>query len=326
MAPEDKAISRFSPVHFFGRLPLFRLKIRYRLASQADLPPFTGFAWRGLAGHEIRRLVCPFDRKTVCEDCLIRRNCPYVLLIEEENTTTGLAEAPRGYIFDPALNEPATRDGSQDLTLTVTLIGECFKFLPVVVMAVIKGQRTGLGYKRNPYVVTGLEEMFPDGTSRDLPVGPEIHSRVAGPFPLQQWLSPVTETPDKLMVRLKTPVRLRKKGKYLRQMEWPFFFESLTRRLESLNCLFFEGQPLGKEPWLDLRRYFHNKVNIYGTFRWWDLKRYSGTQRKKVPMGGIAGEAVMDNPSTTDIQWFTAARLVHVGKGAAMGLGKVDIQ
>lgn len=321
MTSHDTVISPFSPVHFFGQLPLLRLNIRYRMAAEADLPPFTGFAWRGLVGYEMQRLVCPFDRRPVCGNCLIRQNCPYALLIEEENTSADLSEAPRGYLFDSSRE----RKPSGDQSLMLTLVGECSKFFPVVIMAVIRGQRTGLGYKRNPYVVTGLEELFPDGSSMNLPTTGHIHPVLKGPFPLEQWLIPVSNTPDKLKIRLKTPIRLRKKGKYLRQMDWSFFFESLTRRLESLNCLFFDGQPLGKEPWLELKKHFQQNHNIQGSFRWWDLQRYSGRQKQKIPMGGIAGEAVMEKPSTADIQWFKAAELVHVGKGAAMGLGKVEI-
>ncbi len=325
MTSHENKISRFLPVHFFGRLPLLKLKIRFKMTANANLPPFTGFAWRGLTGRELQRLVCPFMRRPTCGDCLIRQNCPYALLIEEENTSADLSDAPRGYLFDPTMDHHQNKKQSQDQMLTVTLAGQCAKFLPVVIMAIIKGQRTGLGYKRNPYVITSIEEVFPDGTTRTIPVNGDVCPAITGPFPLEKWIGSIDDPPDKVTIQLKTPLRLRKKGKYLRQMAWPFFFESLARRLESLNCLFHEGQPLGKEPWLNLKKHFHQDSRIEGKFRWWDLQRYSGRQKQKIPMGGITGEAVLKKPSASDIQWFKAAELVHVGKGAAMGLGKVQI-
>jgi hypothetical protein len=108
-------------------------------------------------------------------------------------------------------------------------------------------------------------------------------------------------------------------------MDWPFYFESLARRLEALHCLFHEGQPMGKEAWLALKEGFRFNGSIRGDLRWRDLSRFSGRQKQKIPMGGLVGEAVMDKPSRAAMAWWRAAELVHVGKGVVMGLGKVEI-
>jgi CRISPR/Cas system endoribonuclease Cas6 (RAMP superfamily) len=56
-----------------------------------------------------------------------------------------------------------------------------------------------------------------------------------------------------------------------------------------------------------------------------DYSRYSSRQHKKVPMGGLTGTAVLGASETWCLPWLQAASLIHVGKGASMGLGKVTM-
>ncbi len=61
-----------------------------------------------------------------------------------------------------------------------------------------------------------------------------------------------------------TPVRLRKGGKYMGEMDWEFYFASLVRRLEALWVILGEGEPLGKERWLAMTEGFRfNRMIIF---------------------------------------------------------------
>ena len=314
------AIDELSPAELFGELTLTRVRFLAATSPQADLSRFSGSAWRGLLGHQLQNLVCPFPKRPPCGECVIAKSCSYSLLFEEESTAQGLSEAPRGYVFHP---EPPAPDGRQ--AVNVTLFGQCAKFLPAVAKAAVKGQRAGLGAKRVPYVLTGMEQLFPDGATLSLSVGGEVCSEAQGPQSLKQWLEYAPSPGTDLEILATTPLRLRKGGKYLEEMDRPFLLQSLARRLESLHCLFGEGQPLGKERWLGLKQNLEQDGNLRGTFHWWDYKRYSGRQKRQIPMGGIVGKATLRNPSPTEIEWWKAAELVHVGKGAAMGLGKLEL-
>ncbi len=66
------------------------------------------------------------------------------------------------------------------------------------------------------------------------------------------------------------------------------------------------------------------KSGIYKDLRWDDYARFSNRQKKKVPMGGLVGQCsfVSDLPYLE--KWLKCAELVHVGKGAAMGLGRIE--
>jgi hypothetical protein len=160
-----------------------------------------------------------------------------------------------------------------------------------------------------------------------------------GTWPLSQWLNNGQDIAGAVSVFLPTPLRLRRQGRYLDCLEWPFFFQSLARRLEGLDCIFGQGEPMGSEIWKELTHHFSRlspetvvQKRVSGSnaqtgwLQWKDLKRYSNRQKKKVPMGGLVGEMVIQDLDPWLHTWLQAAELLHVGKGAAMGLGRVELQ
>ncbi len=307
-----------SLVRLFGDLPVLKVRFRMNVADNAKLPPYTASAWRGLLGWEIQRLVCPFDRRPLCKECAVKEHCPYFLLIEKKTPFSGLRESPRGYIIFPA-----SSGNMQEITLT--LIGSCSRFLPVVLQAFVQGQKTGIGKENYPYELISLSEILPDGSIKEMGTDAQKHPGSDGPFPLRDWLNSQSGDTETLRLRFISPLRLRQKGKYLDRMDWNFCFSTLVRRLEALHCLFHTGQPLGKERWLEIQQHFQFNGNVKGKFRWHDLYRYSNPQKRKMPMGGLLGEAEIQSAEPELRQWFMAARLLHIGKNASMGLGKVEI-
>ena len=115
-------------------------------------------------------------------------------------------------------------------------------------------------------------------------------------------------------------------GSYLTAMDWPAVLASLAQKLETLSVIFDAGAPLGRERWILLKEHLATLVPSGETdVAWKDWSRYSNRQRKKVPMGGLAGHAVIDQAPQELWQWLRCASLVHVGKGAAMGLGRIRV-
>ncbi len=310
--------SDLSPAALFGDLPLLKLRFLIQVPRYAELPKYTGSTWRRIIGAELQRLVCPFDLRPLCKTCTVKEHCSYFLLIEKQTPMPGFSEAPRGYVFYP----PVPQDNSVR-ELFVTLIGSYSKFLPVVAKAILKGRSSGIGREQYPYEVVSCEEILPDGSSNE--ISPEANMSADGPYPLRKWLKDLPESPGELSLRLMTPVRLSIHGKSPDIMDWPFYFSTLARRLEALNKLFHGGDLLGKDLWLSLQEHFQSAGKIRSYLRWCDLARYSSRQKRKVPFGGFVGKAVVKNPSSLDMEWWKTVELLHVGKGAAMGFGKIEI-
>jgi hypothetical protein len=309
-----------SPVSLFGSLPLSRYRFEIRLSKAVAHLPYMGSAWRGLIGWELQRLICPFSKRPECKGCIIRDHCPYFQLFEDQSPISGIQEMPRGYIFSPSEGKDAT---SQQLD--VTLIGDCIRYFPAVLKAIQSGKASGIGPSRIPYVIHSIHRLLPEGRLQEVPMDPEDWTGMNKEIPLADWLVPAPRITGPTAFALETPVRLRKQGKYMGRMEWPYFFATIVRRLEALSCLFSGGRPLGKERYTSLMDAFSIAAPIHGNLSWMDYSRYSSRQHKKVPMGGLIGTATLGAPDVWTTSWLQAAGLVHVGKGASMGLGKVIV-
>lgn len=320
MNPEMTSIdpNDLSPASLFGSLPIARYRMAIHLSK--PIPGHMGSAWRGLIGWSLQRLICPFARKPECKPCIVRKHCPYFRLFEDQSPVSGILEMPRGYILSPT-------DSGQSCThdLEITLIGDCIRSFPAVAQALHAGKSTGLGPSRIPYQVAGMSEVSPDGTVTRLSVAAGDGIGMGAAASLSDWLAASPAITGNMDVSFLTPFRLKKQGKYLGQMDWSHYFATLVRRLESLNCLFFDGASIGKKRYQKLIQQFSEVSAIRQDLSWLDYNRYSNRQHKKVPMGGLVGTARLSQAHAWVAPWLQAAELVHVGKGASMGLGKIVV-
>lgn len=305
-----------APSTLFGDLPVLKLKYTLQIEGDGSLPDFLGSAWRGLVGWALKRLLCPYEKfKNCSEGCLLQPHCPYYLLFENKSQIPGVFDAPRGYIIYP---QPGLKKGNCDVN--ITLFGDYSKFATVINKAIYQGQGAGIGKDRMPYkLVDAIEKTPVDTKPLSIHKNQPVHCK--GPFPLKTWLEP-TKNNGKLYFI--TPMRLKKKGHYQREMDWSFFLSTIVRRLESLNCLFNQGQLLGKEKWNNLSLFFEKNSSSSVDVKWIDLERFSNRQKRKIPMGGLVGEAFEQSANPIILEWLETASLIHAGKGASMGWGRIE--
>ncbi len=320
MSTVRKTPGHLAPSYLFGALKILVVDMTAEVEKPELLPRFLGSALRGVLGWQVRRLVCLFPRAGSCGKCAVRDGCPYFNLVERKSELPGLSDSPKGYVISPG---PTGPEGV--FTCRFTLVGDCMRFLPILVKAMAEGQAAGLGHSRNPYRIHALEKKSPNGMSRSLALNADEAFYGADANNLKDFLGKDTDGDTLLRIKIRTPLRLRRKGVYQGRLHWPFVLGSLVRRLEALNCLYNGGEPIGKAIWNDLQSIFGEIEVAESTMAWRELSRYSNRQRKKVPMGGIVGQATLQNISPEIMEWFRAAGLVHVGKGATMGLGQIEV-
>ena len=318
----SEAFSIPNPARRFGDLSLSRTVFSVRFSSEARPSRFPGSAWRGLIGWELARLVCPFDRRPQCAVCTIRDHCPHYLLFEQRPQRHAHLGNPRGFALKPS--EPDPTGGAE---LELTLFGRCTRLLPVLTLALFNGAKTGLGANRDRYEIVEIAERLPGDGRRPLSADPAAADGSTGPKPLGEWLDAAPPGNGMLRAHLATPVRTRKDGRYMGAMDWPGFFGALARRLQALHCQYGDGEPLDREEWLAARdRFAAESKGIESKLEWLDLSRYSNRQKTKMRIGGLVGRVLIAEPSDWMRAWWRAAELVHVGKGAAMGLGRVVVE
>lgn len=305
----------FNPEERFGKLKILYIKVFVELTKNAQLPSFLGFAWRGLLGHSLRQLICLFHKQKTCKNCEMQHHCPYFQLFELGSTISGFSSTVRGYVF-------YSQNTHNLNVLEIKLFGKTAQYIYILMAALRKAQKIGLGAERVRFEIKKVVEVCPDGQENILSFE-QKDVNIRGPFPLLHWLDNDLNSDYIQEIKIVSPVRLRQKGKYLTRMDWPFFFFSLTRRLEMLNVFFNDGEILSREEWQGLKEIFKQVKVDKEELHWLDLKRYSSRQRKKIPLGGLVGRVYLNTVSSWWLKWWQLASLVHVGKGAGMGLGKI---
>lgn len=300
----------------FGDLPVLRLRMEYSVDDPELLPDYLGSSWRGVLGWQMQRLCCPFPKRSECEECLIREQCPYFLLYELQSDRPGFRDAPRPYILLPERGETTSQQ-----FLTITLLGRAVRAAPLLWKTIQEAARIGLGRERVGLRVHGWQEERPGQGWVGLPE-PESYRHVQGGWIVRDCLTPAPPLPWR--VQLEPPLRLRAQGRNLTGMNWPFVPSSLAQRLETLCVIFNTGEPMGRQGWTALKEHFSSMaLQVEENVAWKDWSRYSNRQRKKVPMGGLRGEALIHDAPAELWDWLRLGSLVHVGKGAAMGLGRL---
>ncbi len=290
-------------------LPHLRLSVRLRAGLECRLPPFHGSMLRGALGMALRRAVCTRKMETQCRRCPSRHSCVYTRIFETyvEGETPplmgGSIHAPRPLVIEPRCRRQDFSEGDP-LDFDVLLLGSAAQYHPFLALAIERMARTGLGFRRAPFVLDSLRFREQDGEwSSELPNGGTL-------------------SPDSLRLHFLTPTRLLVHKRLERQPSFGTLVFKMARRVQELAFFHAPGQPLDWD--LGPLRELAEAVTVRRSdLRWVDLQRYSNRQRRKLSAAGLVGTLHLEGDFAPFIPLLAAASVVHVGKGATMGLGRV---
>jgi len=286
------------------------LRLRARLVSLGDalLPTFKGSLLRGAWGHALRRTVCAMGRGSACGPCPLRRACPYPRLFEPfagdggQPFAGGRPAAPRPYLFEPGDERRRFRAGDR-LDFELVLLGAAAELASHAAVALGRMGRDGLGARRHRFRLERVEQVDGggDGAERPLPAGP-------------------------VALRFVTPTRIKVDGRLVGEVDFPTFVERALRR--TLELAHFHQPEVDRIAWRRLEGRLvaaAREVRVSeARFRWHDWRRYSNRQNGSMSLGGFVGGMVLEGDLRPFTRLFRTAEVVHVGKGATFGLGRVE--
>lgn len=345
-------------------LPLGRYRVRFREHLPEGAPSlaspragYLGSAWRGVFGRALRKTVC-VTRLPACDPCILLRSCPYPFLFESRTPPgakklTRYPNTPGPYVLEPADPRFDTGAGGGALNVGVTLFGPANDHLPYVVHALERAGRSGLtsrrvrlemldvqaespGARAAPEHETAEREREGEGEGDAADGDPsrtgsgwttifEPGGRLS-PAPVDHP-APSFPPPPAVRVRLLTPLRMRRQGRFIGAADFDFraFAGHLLRRI-SLLTYFFSGTPLETD-FAGLLRRAESVPATEPALHWQDWARRSSRQQADVPMGGVVGSFRLDRPGL-DPFWpmLWLGQWTHVGRGCSMGLGRYALE
>jgi hypothetical protein len=312
-------------------IPYLRLRHRLRAVGRAELPPFKGSLLRGAFGHALRRSVCLMGPEQPCATCRLRQVCAYTRLFETflegepPPFLRGLETSPRPYVFEPG-TEARVFEPGDPLEFDLLLFGQALDLQAYALLAVERMAAAGLGRQRFPFELARVEAQEPSGSWRTvLDNGRPAGSGPSGSSALGPCLPPAELQATRARLHFLTPTRLKVNHRLAPAVDFrSLLFLLLRRTLEIAHC-----HVPGAQPDWNLRPLLQqaDAVRVADSrLTWRDLERYSNRQKQKTPLGGFTGTLDLEGDLAPFAAPLRTAEVLHVGKGATFGLGRVRVE
>ncbi|HVG08163.1 MAG TPA: CRISPR system precrRNA processing endoribonuclease RAMP protein Cas6 [Thermoanaerobaculia bacterium] len=307
------------------RIPYLRLRFVLRAVERAGLPPFKGSLLRGAFGHALRRATCSMGPGYECGDCVLRRACLYTRLfetfIEDEPPPflRGIPTSPRPYVFETVTEETEFEPGDP-LCFDLLLFGQATSLAAHALLAVERMARGGLGARRSPFVLDqagaglangGWQEIYKEG--RPSPALATVVPRLPSEAPVGE---------GRITLSFLTPTRLQVRGQLKEEPGFRNIVFAMLRRTLELAWFHVPGAEID---WC-LRPLLERKVKVaFSDLRWQELQRYSNRQQANISLGGFTGTMELEGDLAPFGPLLRNVEVLHFGKGATFGLGRVKV-
>ncbi len=317
------------------RIPYLRLRCTLFARERAFLPVYKGSLLRGAFGHALRRAVCAMGPGQTCESCRLRRACVYTNLFETfvegepPPFLAGLPTSPRPYVFEPA-SEARHFEPGDPLDFDLLLFGQATELEAYALLAVERMAAGGLGRDRFPFVLdhvsvpnggTGWRDLLTRG--RALPRAPGF--AVTPSLPVIDGLEGLR--PGRAVLRFLTPTRLKRGDELQPSVGFRALTFAMLRRTLEMAHFHLPGAAASID-W-NFRPLLEQASNVHVTasrLSWRDWERYSNRQGRKMTLGGFVGEMEIEGDLEPFAPLLRTAEILHVGKGATFGLGRMEIE
>jgi CRISPR-associated endoribonuclease Cas6 len=317
-------------------LPYLRLRIALRAQAPAQLPPYHGSLLRGAFGHALRRAVCAFGPAAPCAGCRLRRACAYPLLFEPliegepPPLLRGLRQAPRPYVFEPGTAAFSTAPAGPAaplpagglLPFDLLLFGRAAGLAPFALLAIEDMAAAGLGRGRTPFALDRAAALEPGGAWRELR---GAGGGDPGDLPPPSLPSPAP-LPERLRLRFLTPARLQVRGRLAAEIGFRDLAFALLRRTLEVAHFHLPGAAVD---WNRVRPLLDQAAGVQvtaGDLAWRDWRRYSNRQQAEMVLGGLVGSLTLEGDLAPFGPLLRTGEVLHVGKGATFGLGRIAVE
>lgn len=278
-------------------MPLF---IRLKCCETASLPAYLGSTLHGIIGWALQ-----YDREA------------YHYIFENGKSPDDGQVTVNPYFLEVPRYKNVYCPGDE-LRFGLVLLGDAVRYTQNLIEALAKTRVFGLGAERKRFELmeimqsSRLEVMWEsDNADRIKAVGGEI------------LLDEVQKNCTQCIILTQTPLRIRRKGVLLTEIDFPVIIRNITKRMSEL-CERYGG-------FVDVDE--AGQVCILAEqiqetacrFSVNTIERYSNRHGRKMDMSGVMGIMTCEGNLEPFTPWLNAARTLHIGRNVTFGYGKVDV-
>ena len=299
-----------------------------RMNDDAVLPPFKGSALRGVLSHAVKRITCTLKLQE-CAGCLLAGTCVYCFLFEPETAMSAAGEGavstrpPKPYVLDYENSEKRLFRKGEQFGIPILLLGRANEYLPHLIFAFKELGHLGLGRnldgKRADF---SLEQVF----SNDKLVYDSTHDRLDPPGPIELSLPRLSGGPEensKISLLFETPLRVKDRNSFARDLPFSLLIRTVLRRISSIELFHGDGDP--GLPYKELIEVANHVATLEDHLAWKENPRFSFRQNRKMFLGGLAGSITYEGNLRRFLPLLQYGEQVHIGKQTTFGLGKYRI-
>lgn len=310
------------------KLDIFKFKITVKCIEEILLPIFAASTVRGAFGIALKKTACVQRKwKHDCDHCLLKSTCVYSYLFETKGSINNsqnlkLNTPSHPFIFDVAFNDSPTKyPVNSNITWELTLIGNRVKqMLPYIIFALEKMGNSGLGKTRGKFEIDYILMLGE--------INPKIiynHSTNS----LDQDIKPLEIEPtnidiSKIKIEFKTPLRIKKNGKYILDISFEDLIKNILRRYSILLQYHQDGLDSEFDFENTIKKASNIKIESINT-RWVTYNRYSGRQKQWIKQSGCIGSIEYSGNITPFMPILEIGTLINIGKGTVFGFGKYQL-
>ncbi len=297
-----------------------KLHFTFVIMEDTEMPVYKTSMFRGGMGEMLLRKNCIRDRKCeACDfesECLVRRTMYSKMEIQPKFMTAGDSV---GYIVECEDYRENLFEGDE-IKLNLILFGKNIVYFNQYLDAFYTLGQIGVGKMQSRYAIKSITNSKGQSILEDYNVQMSRYEiQGVRDYAAYRMAQLKRTAPDKLCIKLQTPLALKKQGKLMENFDMEVFLNAVRRRLYMLNC--FEGIES------DANNIYPGEVPLYKIEELYQntVPRYSFRKQEKMNLRGFRGSIIMEIPSEEILRLLLIGELIHVGGNTSFGFGRYHI-
>lgn len=300
------------------------LRFSLTVTEEIALPPYKGFAFRGVFGTVLKELACVIPGEQ-CQRCPFRQTCTYAYLFETSPADgvdgfRRFSNFPRPYIIRPPQGDKRLFRRYDPLEFEFILIGRASECIPQVITTFEEIGRRGIRNGSGRFMIDSVTAIGDEDSERVIYRKGVLNSN---DLPLKSITLQQHESRNISEVTLEftTPLLLEERGKI--QFEPPRFsllLEHLARRIMLLQALHGAGG-IQLEQLAVLVDQAAAITRADADIQWQAMERISNRQQARIKTGGLVGSIRYSGDLLPFVPYLRAGEVIHVGKSTTFGFG-----
>lgn len=290
-------MTRKEPIFSLEYLPLL---IRLTCKETARLPAFLGSTLHGVVGW-----------------ALLNNTEAYSYLFDNRRLGGAKQDIVNPYMLEPPRPRAIYHPGDE-LCFKLVLFGNAIRYAKDVVTTLTQVDSFGIGAERKTFELADIMH-----AEQWVPLWQRGQLQLDSIHPANISAHAVRDHATWCSVHLLTPVRIRRGGVLVQNINFPTIIRGITRRIHTLterygghfdiNTASEVIQLAGEVKELSTGLYLNQ------------MHRYSNRKSESVDWSGMLGVMTFEGEISPFTPWLNAARILHIGRNSTFGCGQIDV-